>query len=214
MNEENVYSEILEERRNPNKEFLSTLNFFIVVLALFLCFTVFFTQILVIVQVSGSSMEPTLYGGAKGADGKYYGGDFLFVYTPASIEYGEIIVFQSDEKDSIKDSSSSGWLIKRVIGLPGDTIRIENSILYRKHGDGEFVKVEEPYLDPNDGWMQTLESDYYVEDGFVYVLGDHRSVSHDSRAFGAIPAENIMGVVPDWSVEHKDGITGFFEIFT
>lgn len=107
MEEQNKFGELLEERRNPHKEFLSTLRFFVVLLAIFLCFTILFTKIFIGVQVVGSSMVPTLYTG-----------DYLFINATVSPEHGDIVVIEANERDSVHDKTEHKWIIKRVIGLP------------------------------------------------------------------------------------------------
>lgn len=80
--------------------------------------------------------------------------------------------------------------IKRVIGLPGDHIEIKNKGVYRNG-----TRLEESYLDPGtvtdsvDGYF----TDIVVPDGYIYVLGDNREVSGDSRRFGCIPIDKIEG---------------------
>ena len=80
--------------------------------------------------------------------------------------------------------------IKRVIGLPGDHVEIKDNSVYV---NGQ--KLEENYLDP--GTITTSKNgcftDVVVPDGYVYVLGDHRDVSGDSRLFGCIPIDKIEG---------------------
>ena len=135
MEEENKFGELLAERRDPHREFLSTVRFFVVLLAVFLCFTILFTRIFIGVQVVGTSMEPTLESG-----------DYLFINTAVSPEHGDIVVIEANEKDSVHDETVHKWIIKRIIGLPGDTIKAENGILYRKDAGGsDFYVVEEPY---------------------------------------------------------------------
>ena len=198
--------EVLEQRKNPQKEFQSTLRFLVTLLAVFFVITYLFSEILIGVQVVGSSMEPTLYEG-----------DYLFVNTTSKIEYGDIIVVEANQKDSIHDDDAMRWLIKRVIGLPGDTIWVNGNKVYRKHaGEIEFTELNEPYLDPNDSWGNYNLAPVEVGEGEVYVLGDHRSVSSDSRRadFGTLLLDNVMGVVTDWSLKYKDAITSFFGFFS
>lgn len=218
MSERTNYKELIENRRYPQRETMSTVRFFAALLAVFAIFIFVFTNVLIGVQVNGSSMEPTLYGGVLGSDGKYHGGDYLFVNTLDRPEHGDIIVFHATP--SISNNSE---LIKRVIGLPGDTIKAQNGVLYRKNaGEESFEVVEEPYL--GEVWTQTLpapgEQEYYIVDGcivvpegMVYVMGDHRSVSSDSRSFGPIPMSSIVGVVTDWSLKHKKILTAVFGFF-
>lgn len=207
MEEENKFGELLEERRNPNREFWSTLRFFIVLLAIFLCFTILFTQIFIGVQVVGSSMEPTLYEG-----------DYLFINAIVSPEHGDIVVIEANEQDNVNDPTVHKWIIKRVIGLPGDTIKLERGVLFRKAaGESDFSRIAEPYLDPNDDWNLNGKSANFeeltIEEGKIFVMGDHRSVSLDSRALGQLELANVMGVVTDWSLAHKDFLTGLFGLF-
>lgn len=205
MAEKTDYAQIIESRRYPGKELMSSARFLVILFAIFALFIFIFTNVLIGVQVNGSSMEPTLYGGKMTASGRYYGGDYLFVNALATPDYGDIIVFHATSE--ISDNSE---LIKRVIGLPGDTIYAENGVLYRKHaGESDYRKVEEPYL--GEAWTQTLE-EYTVPEGEVYVLGDHRSVSRDSREFGSIPLKSVVGVVMGWSLRHKDVLTEIFEV--
>jgi len=80
--------------------------------------------------------------------------------------------------------------IKRVIGLPGDHVEIKDNAVYL---NGQ--KLDEPYLDAgvqttSEGGMFT---DIVVPDGYVYVLGDNRGNSGDSRRFGCIPIDKIEG---------------------
>ncbi len=123
--------------------------------------------------VEGDSMERTLYNG-----------DHLIIsdlfYKP---ERGDIVVC---EDHSIP---VNGPIVKRVIALSGDTVRIENSLIYV---NGEFV-YEGDYVYDVD-LTQTLE-EFVVPDGEVFVMGDHRRLSFDSEEFGTINEDAILGKV-------------------
>lgn len=202
MEEENVYSKLLEERRYPHREFWSTVRFFAVLLALFLCFTILFTKVFIGVEVVGTSMEPTLYSG-----------DYLFINTLLTPEHGDIVVIEANEQDTVHDETVHKWIIKRVIGLPGDTIKAENGVLYRKDaGSDSFEVVEEAYLDPSQPWEEDIP-EITVAEGKLYVLGDHRSVSLDSRRLGQLELSDVMGVVTKWSLACKGVLTGLFGLF-
>ena len=101
-----------------------------------------------------------------------------FVFTPP--ERGEIIVFQYP-RDTTKD------FVKRVLGLPGETVEVRSGTVYV---NGEAIR--EPYLRRLDGSsvppLTLGEKEYYV-------IGDNRRNSNDSRAWGAVPEENIVGRV-------------------
>ncbi len=131
--------------------------------------------------VSGASMEPTF------DDWNYLIIDKL-VYDVRGPERGDVIVFELPQ-----DTARS--LIKRVIGLPGETVLIEGSQVTIKnavHPDG--FSLDEPYIDPanasvNDRLQVVLGPDEY------FVLGDNRRVSADSRLWGKLPRTDITGRV-------------------
>lgn len=123
--------------------------------------------------VSGSSMENTLEDGER-----------LLVtkFTPAlgSLNRGDIIVFD--------DPAGSGKrLIKRIIGLPGETVEIRDG---RVLINGE--ELNEPYI--NDAFRNIRDMEQVpVEEGHYFVLGDHRNVSNDSEEIGTIAFNLVVG---------------------
>lgn len=128
--------------------------------------------------VKESSMEPTLY------ENNYLFINKLSYKMKEHPEYGDIIVFKSDlDKD---DGSGKKLLIKRVIGVEGDTITIADGKVYR---NGE--PLQEPYT--LEGFTNGTVSDYTVPHDEVYVMGDNRSISLDSRELGTIEEDTIMG---------------------
>jgi signal peptidase I len=101
-----------------------------------------------------------------------------FAFDPP--ERGEIIVFEYP-KDDTKD------FVKRVLGLPGETVEVRSGTVYV---NGEAIW--EPYLQRRDGsstpQLTLGEREYYV-------IGDNRRNSNDSRAWGAVPEDHIVGRV-------------------
>lgn len=103
----------------------------------------------------------------------------IFGFSFSELERGDVIVFQapySEEKE---------YYIKRVIGLPGDTIKIEDGYVYLMNEEGEFNQLNESYLNETN-WGNThpyhrTEMTYEVPEGQLFVLGDNRQVSSDSR---------------------------------
>ncbi len=123
--------------------------------------------------IPSESMVPTLEVGDRVFVNK-------FVYRVTEPERGDIVVFESVD-------GGDEALIKRVVGLPGDTIAVRSGTLYV---NGEPQK--EPYLN-----RQPLDESFYgpilVPPGHVFVMGDNRANSADSRVFGPVPKENIKG---------------------
>jgi len=131
--------------------------------------------------VSGASMENT-----------FQNYDYLIVdrlsYDIAAPRRGDVVVFGLPQEPS-RD------LIKRVIGLPGETVDLHDgkiTIINGAHPEG--FTLEEPYLSPENlggatGMNVTLAPDQY------FVMGDNRKVSADSRLWGPLPRKDIVGRV-------------------
>lgn len=135
------------------------------------------------VKVEGGSMEPSLEDQERIFINK-------LVYRWESISRGDIVVFRYP-----RDTRKS--FIKRVIGLPGDRIRITYGHVYV---NGQAIA--EPYV-PGDFLDTRSYPESVVPANTYFVLGDHRSMSNDSRDFGAVPRNNIYGkaVFGYWPVE-------------
>jgi len=136
------------------------------------------------VKVEGTSMAPLLSDQERIFINK-------FVYRFEPIGRGDVIVFWYP-----LDRSKS--FIKRVIGLPGDTIEIRSGHLYL---DGkELLEPYVPafYLDGSSYALRRIPADNY------FVMGDHRDSSNDSRMFGPVPRQYIYGkaVFAYWPVDH------------
>jgi signal peptidase I len=134
-------------------------------------------------QVQQQSMERTL------EPGQYVLVDKL---TPRWDDYGrgDIVVFSPPQTWTTEDTP----FIKRVIGMPGDTVEVRDDGLVYVNGVG----IDEPYLyENNEGVPEPTEvSDqtrWVVPAGELFVMGDHRQRSADSRVFGTIPRDNVIG---------------------
>ncbi len=130
--------------------------------------------------IKESSMEPTLYAN-----------DYIFLSKQAynlfgDPEYGDIIVFHSDIEN--KAGGGNKDLIKRIIGLPGDKIRVSDGVVYR---NGEAL-VEEYTM---EGFTTGEVPEMVVPEGEMFVMGDNRTVSLDSRSeeVGCVDMEEILG---------------------
>ena len=131
--------------------------------------------------VSGASMEPTF-------DNLHYLIVDRVSYELGEPSRGDVIVF-----DLPTELGRS--LIKRVIGLPGETVIMSgNTIMIQNAEHPEGFTLDEPYLDPaNLGGENNMR--VTLAQGEYFVLGDNRHVSSDSRVWGALPRETIVGRV-------------------
>jgi signal peptidase I len=126
-------------------------------------------------QISGKAMEPNFH------DGEYVISK-VFVPSQDKLKTGDVILF-----DSPKGTTQT--YIKRVIGVPGDTIQIQNGQVLR---NGQVVA--EPYIIGVTLPFQFMSSNPIPSDTY-YVLGDNREYSSDSREFGLVPAKTIKAKV-------------------
>lgn len=130
--------------------------------------------------VDGSSMMSTL----KDKDITFV--EKLSLYSK-NIKRGEIVTFDSG-------NAAHDIFVKRVIGIAGDEIEIKNGEVYR---NGE--KLNEPYLDKatytQGGSFLEENSKYKVPEGYIFVMGDNRKVSYDSRYFGPVSLKALNGHV-------------------
>jgi signal peptidase I len=124
-------------------------------------------------RVQGTSMLPLLHDGERIIVNK-------FVYRFQPIERGDVVVFWYPRDPSVS-------FIKRVIGLPGDTVEIRNGSLYVNGRLTPEPYVNEQYRD--DETRPALQ----VGKGHYYVLGDHRNSSNDSRSWGEVPEKYVYG---------------------
>ena len=132
-------------------------------------------------RVEQSSMAPTLESG-----------EHLIVdrVTPLfdELSRGDIVVFTPPESWGMSDATP---YVKRIIGLPGDTIVIDNGDVFR-NGD----LLVETYLAPGTTTAARWDvRSFTVPEGQIFVMGDHRLVSDDSRGRGTIPISAVIGRV-------------------
>ncbi|MSU55239.1 MAG: signal peptidase I [Candidatus Taylorbacteria bacterium] len=127
-------------------------------------------------MVSGPSMVPT-----------FEDKDYLLVdeisYHFQRPARGEIIVFWRGEEKK--------YLIKRIVGLPGETIILDGenvTVINTEHPEG--LLLDQSYIHNK---VQMQKQTYTLDDSHYFVLGDNRSVSYDSRGWGALPADEIVG---------------------
>lgn len=148
-------------------------------------------------RVDGHSMEPTLNDTQR-----------IFAWKTTHTlnklpAYEDIVIIDSrvDRKrtifDDIKenpiiqllsgDEAQEIFYVKRVIGLPGDTIEIKEGHLYRNGKE-----VNEPYI--KEPMNAGIDQSWIIPEDHVFVMGDNRNHSNDSRSIGPIPLTHVMGV--------------------
>ena len=135
------------------------------------------------VKVEGTSMMPSLIDQERIFINK-------FVYRFGSIERGDMVVFWFP-----RDPTKS--YIKRVIGLPGDIIEVDNGNVLVNNQRLDESYVTDEYRDRSSMAPFKVQPDEY------FVLGDHRSSSNDSRSWGSVPRKYIYGkaVFVYWPIE-------------
>jgi signal peptidase I len=125
-----------------------------------------------VLQIYGSSMTPTMQNG-----------DIVFSMKTAEFNQGDIVAFYYNNK----------ILVKRMIANPGDWVDIK--------ADGTVLvnskELDEPYVSEKSFGDTNIELPYQVPDGKIFVIGDHRSTSVDSRhtTVGCVAQEQIVGKI-------------------
>ena len=197
--------------KGGNKKLNIVLNVLIAIVAVVLLCEIVFVTNYTGVYVVDKSMQPTLYGATTKNDP---GGDYVYLIKGAKPTYGDIVVVERKNGDP---------LIKRVIALGGDTIRLESGKLSIKYkGTDVFKDKEEKYVLPENNKdvrkntfpKENTEGGFFVEEGKVFLMGDNRDVSNDSRDLGVFDQSAIYGVVTGWSVKHKEFFTAVHNFFT
>ncbi len=170
-------------------------------LAFVLIFNLLYTRIYVV----GPSMRNTLTGATAV---NRAGGDYVYICGLLEPKRGDIVVIDAGDKN----------LIKRVIALGGDSLKMDNGALSLKvKGAANYTLVDEPYVDPenNKNPKKNTFDEISVDEGCVFFMGDNRDDSEDSRGsyYGIMPVDSIVGVVTGWSMQCKSAITSWNTFF-
>ena len=170
---ENFHTEAVPEPVAPEKGRSGAARFVIDLLETLILSVVLFLVINAVsarIRVDGFSMEPTLHSG-----------EFVIVnrlaYKLGDPTISDVIVFHYP-----RDPEQE--YIKRVIGLPGDHVRITDGQVFVND-----QQIEEPYISTPPAY----QSDWTVPENGLFVLGDNRNNSSDSHTWGPVPMENVIG---------------------
>jgi len=147
------------------------------------------TFVVEVYQVSGSSMTNTLYNHERVLVNKF---TYKVIREP---QPGDVIVFKYPREPN-RD------FIKRVVAVAGDTVELQ---------DGQVLVNGAPFLEADTVRLSTSDfGPYEVPDGSVFVLGDNRNNSEDSRYFGEVPLDNIRGLAfaRIWPLDRVGGLAG------
>ena len=168
------------ERRKSDALFLLWLA---VIATVLLCVVLLNTYVFFNVRVSGRSMQPTLYTG-----------DLLVANRVKELKHGDIVIISGEK-------ANNDWLIKRVIAVGGDTVKIQDGFVF-VNGTvlvEDYVKAVGVTRPQVEGLFDSGK-EFVIPENHVFYLGDNRTDSSDSRTFGTCTKEQIVGVVEDWSL--------------
>ena len=163
----------LDEKKQADHENSSGIWTYIITISIFL---IVFTCVFSVNKVPSTSMEPTIEPKSFIINWR-----FPFLVGDPIPNHGDIVVFRPGGQDR-------RLLVKRVIGFPGDQISFEGGYVFR---NGE--KLDEPYLQ-TEGVTYSDTERFSVPDGCIFVMGDNRLHSRDSRYMENpfIPVKNIL----------------------
>lgn len=122
-------------------------------------------------SVKGNSMEPT-----------YSDGDRVITLYTKNVETNDVVIVWCNYLEE--------YIVKRVIGTEGDHIEIKDGHLYRNG-----LCLYEAYINEQDWYDDMDYVDVVVPDGEIFVLGDNRESSSDSRMFGTLSQDDVFGKV-------------------
>ena len=155
-------------------------------------------------RIPSSSMEPNLLcargptepGCTGGSSDRVLACRICLDFGPPS--RGDIVVFNTPTEAALK-CGEGGTFVKRVIGLPNETVREDDNgfIWIREPGEKRFFKLKEPYLTTSRRLADTAHFGqvWHVKPDSYFMMGDNRAQSCDSRTWGSVPRSKLIGTV-------------------
>jgi len=160
------------------------------------------------VKVDGTSMQPNLENSER-----------VVAIKTSTVKAGSVVVFNAFGTDPNQTDKNAVY-VKRVIGMPGDTVRytssgklyVNNKLVKQTYLKDSYQQTTGSFmanshskftgwtlnsLSHDQGWKISVTNNK-VPSGYYFVMGDHRSVSNDGRYWGFVPKSKMIGVVKDW----------------
>jgi signal peptidase I len=161
------------QKRKGWKAFWELARFAIIAIAIVIPIRIFIAQPFI---VSGSSMVPTF------EDGEYLIVDEIS-YLIGNPERNDVVIFRNPNNPKV-------FFIKRIIGLPGETVDVRGTDVFIKNKENpDGFKLDEPYIKN----VANSETHFELRDKEYFVMGDNRPASSDSRYWGAVPKNLLIG---------------------
>lgn len=165
------------------------------------------------VKVDGTSMQPNLQDNER-----------VVAFKTSKIKAGSVVVFDAYGLDPDQTVKNAVY-VKRVIGMPGDSVRyskdgklyVNNKLVKQTYLKNRYQQTTGSYmanshsqvtgwtlttLSHDQGWQKAVTTNK-VPKGYYFVMGDHRSVSNDSRYWGLVPKDKMIGVVKAWPWQNR-----------
>ncbi|RRK11342.1 signal peptidase I [Lactiplantibacillus garii] len=165
------------------------------------------------VKVDGTSMQPNLQNNER-----------VVAFKTSKIKAGSVVVFDAYGLDPDQTAKNAVY-VKRVIGMPGDSVRytsngqlyVNNKLVKQSYLKNNYQQTTGSFmanshskvtgwnlvsLSHDQGWKKSVTTNK-VPKGYYFVMGDHRSVSNDSRYWGLVPKNKMIGVVKAWPWQNR-----------